>query len=47
MLSFNTLTPHYDEDVIYALNAANVARHFHLDATAARVGEGGHLLLEN
>lgn len=40
MLSFNTLTPHYEEDVIYALNSTNVAKHFSLDATAARVGVG-------
>ena len=37
MLSFNTLTPHYEEDVIYALNAASVARHFGMDPASARV----------
>ena len=26
MMSFNTLTPHYEEDVIYALSAADTAR---------------------
>lgn len=26
MLSFNTLTPHYEEDVVYALNAAQVGQ---------------------
>ncbi|PSC69540.1 Callose synthase 5 [Micractinium conductrix] len=36
MLSFNTLTPHYEEDVIYALNAASVARHFGMDPASAR-----------
>ena len=38
MLSWNTLTPHYEEDVIYALNAASVAKHFGMDAASARVG---------
>ena len=37
MLSFNTLTPHYEEDVVYALNSHAVAKHFGLDQTAARV----------
>lgn len=35
MLSWNTLTPHYEEDVIYALNAASVARHFGMDPNSA------------
>jgi hypothetical protein len=38
MLSWNTLTPHYEEDVIYALNSVSVAKHFGMDAVAARVG---------
>lgn len=37
MLSWNTLTPHYEEDVIYALNSASVAKHFGMDPVAARV----------
>ena len=41
LLSWNTLTPHYEEDVVYALNAANVAKHFNLDQTSARVGWWG------
>ena len=41
MLSWNTLTPHYEEDVIYALNSVSVAKHFGMDAVAARVGGGG------
>ncbi|EFN56001.1 hypothetical protein CHLNCDRAFT_145389 [Chlorella variabilis] len=36
MLSWNTLTPHYEEDVIYALNSVSVAKHFGMDAVAAR-----------
>ncbi|KFM22655.1 Callose synthase 5 [Auxenochlorella protothecoides] len=35
MLSWNVLTPHYEEDVMYALNAASVARHFDLQPSAA------------
>lgn len=38
MLSWNTLTPHYEEDVIYALNSASVAKHFGMDPVAAQVG---------
>lgn len=37
MLSWNTLTPHYEEDVIYALNSASVARHFGMDPVSAQV----------
>lgn len=37
MLSWNTLTPHYAEDVIYALNAASVAKHFGMDPASAAV----------
>lgn len=36
MLSWNTLTPHYSEDVIYALNAASVAKHFGMDPASAQ-----------
>jgi hypothetical protein len=36
MLSWNTLTPHYEEDVIYALNSASVARHFGMDPVSAQ-----------
>ncbi|KDD71425.1 hypothetical protein H632_c5059p0, partial [Helicosporidium sp. ATCC 50920] len=36
MLSWSTLTPHYEEDVLYALNAQSVARHFGLPQSAAR-----------
>ncbi|KAK2080835.1 hypothetical protein QBZ16_000689 [Prototheca wickerhamii] len=32
MLSWTTLTPHYEEDVLYALDAASVARRFGLAA---------------
>jgi hypothetical protein len=39
MLSWNTLTPHYEEDVIYALNAVSTAKHFGMDATSARVSQ--------
>ena len=38
MLSWNTLTPHYEEDVIYALNSASVAKHFGMEEASARVG---------
>lgn len=38
MLSWNTLTPHYEEDVIYALNSASVARHFGMEPASAQVG---------
>ena len=41
MLSWNTLTPHYEEDVIYALNSASVARHFGMDPVSAQVGGMG------
>ena len=36
MLSWNVLTPHYEEDVLYALNAKNVAAHFGLPASSAK-----------
>jgi hypothetical protein len=36
MLSFTTLTPHYEEDVVYALNATNVAKKFGLDSSVAK-----------
>ncbi|KAL4451723.1 hypothetical protein ABPG75_007385 [Micractinium tetrahymenae] len=45
MLSWNTLTPHYAEDVIYALNAASVARHFGMDPASAQ--GMGDLMREN
>ena len=35
MLSFNTLTPHYEEDVIYPLDRRDVAREFNLDQGTA------------
>ena len=35
MLSWNVLTPHYEEDVLYALNAKNVAAHFGLPLSSA------------
>ena len=41
MLSWNTLTPHYEEDVIYALNSASVAKHFGMEEASARVGGVG------
>lgn len=38
MLSWNTLTPHYEEDVIYALNSKNLAKHLNMEpgTTAVR-----------
>ena len=35
MLSFNTLTPHYEEDVVYALNAASVGKYLKAGAEAS------------
>lgn len=37
MLSWNTLTPHYEEDVIYALNAKNLAKHLDMDPSTTMV----------
>lgn len=39
MLSWTALTPHFEEDVVYALNSASVAKQFSLDPTAARVSK--------
>lgn len=36
MLSWNVLTPHYEEDVLYALNSKNVANHFGLPVSSAK-----------
>jgi hypothetical protein len=38
MLSWTTLTPHYKEDVIYALNRASVARQFNMSPESVEVG---------
>ena len=35
MMSFNTLTPHYAEDVIYALSASDVAKQLGLEGPGA------------
>lgn len=40
MLSFNTLTPHYEEDVIYALNSKNLAQHLSMDPATTKVRIG-------
>ena len=36
MMSFNTLTPHYEEDVIYALSAGDTAKQLGLGGSAAQ-----------
>ena len=36
MLSWNVLTPHYEEDVLYALSAKRVAAHFGLPGSTAK-----------
>ncbi|KAK9815749.1 hypothetical protein WJX72_008855 [[Myrmecia] bisecta] len=45
MLSFNTLTPHYEEDVIYALSADNAAFQMNMDKDSAK--GLGDLITEN
>lgn len=37
MMSFNTLTPHYEEDVIYALSAGDTAKQLGLETSAKKV----------
>ena len=46
-MSFNTLTPHYEEDVIFALAAADTARQLGLagpDAHKASIWLGSRVL---